>query len=749
MININTSKTIKIDKNRQIHSRRHGMLSFNGLVIILALLSCCSSMVIAEQEFADNSAVIQLLANAPENSWVRLNANQYQDVWTPFQQRALPHNQNVFLAGTPHSVIEAWSSMAWDSNRGNLIFWGGGHANYTGNEVYLWSANTLNWQRASLPSAIKQVDPKLNINWFETVGGVFDAPISSHTYDNSEFLPIADRFITFGGASYTLASAFIHSDNINRNTGPYLWNPALAGANKTGGKAGTQVNASAFPNVAGGKMWQNRDNLPQPFPNIRSEVLEETSAYTQINGKDVILFTHQQQLIQYTIIDITNPFIDTYRVVGESDGFRYSGQGAGAFDADRNIYVRSAGDDLVYWDLNESAPVSFPANVNNPDEFDFSRLVDYGMDFDPVRKIFLLWGGDSEVWTLTTPDNLTTAWQLNKLSDGSSSQHAPEFSHLNGLVGVFPLKFSGILGKWKYIRALDVFIGVADPLTGDIWAYKPENWSRSNNLPPQLSPPGISCDTLVCGSRTGTVQMGSNITTQEFMMPLPETPVIITGIPTTNGTQPGVIQVRNVTNSNFQIQFKEWNYLDLFHLQESAGYIALLPGTYQLEDGGVLEVGSFQISDTGNWQSIELANSFDDNPSVFLTIQTMNGGDTVTPRIRNISDHSFEVALFEQESLMHSDHLLENVGYLAIYSPDKTGLMSVSSQSLSYSLTNLNLGLQPQTVFGQTIYLQEEQSADDETLHHASETVLLMQLGDSLFGQIASNIGFDTISLHR
>jgi hypothetical protein len=204
-----------------------------------------------------------------------------------------------------------------------------------------------------------------------------------------------------------------------------------------------------------------------------------------------------------------------------------------------------------------------------------------------------------------------------------------------------------------------------------------------------------------------------------------------------------------VTNTNFQIQFKEWNYLDRFHLQETAGYIALLAGTYQLEDGTILEVGSFQISDTGNWKSIELNNSFDDNPSVLLTIQSMNGGDTVTPRIRNISDHSFEAALFEQESLMHSDHLLETVGYLAIHSPDKTGLMPISSQLLSYSLATLEIGLKSETVFEQTIHLQEEQSADDEILHHASETVILMQLGDSLFGQIASNTGFDTISLHR
>jgi hypothetical protein len=38
----------------------------------------------------------------------------------------------------PGSILKAWSSFAWDSNRGDVILWGGGHANYGGNAVYRW-----------------------------------------------------------------------------------------------------------------------------------------------------------------------------------------------------------------------------------------------------------------------------------------------------------------------------------------------------------------------------------------------------------------------------------------------------------------------------------------------------------------------------------------------------------------------------------------------------------------------------------
>src|SRR5262249_44521284 len=131
----------------------------------------------------------QKLTDSSDASWVKLNLNQFVDVWTPAEDRP--------FFGSPDRVISAWSSMAWDPNRGDLIFWGGGHANYGGNEVYRWRSSTLSWERASLPSALVQTS---SYPTYETADGVMNAPIASHTYDNQEFLPIVDRFVTLGGA---------------------------------------------------------------------------------------------------------------------------------------------------------------------------------------------------------------------------------------------------------------------------------------------------------------------------------------------------------------------------------------------------------------------------------------------------------------------------------------------------------------------------------------------------------------------
>ncbi len=147
--------------------------------------------------------------------------------------------------------------MAFDSNRGDLIFWGGGHENYCGNEVYRFRLSTLKWERASLPSAIYS---PLGDKQFAAVDGALRAPTSSHTYDNQEFLPQLDRFITFGGAKYNIKAKFVLEDGVTA-TGPYLWDPSRANPQLVGGTTGSHVSPSAYPDVFGGEMWDNRNTI--------------------------------------------------------------------------------------------------------------------------------------------------------------------------------------------------------------------------------------------------------------------------------------------------------------------------------------------------------------------------------------------------------------------------------------------------------------------------------------------------------
>src|SRR5690606_22032176 len=96
---------------------------------------------------------------------------------------------------------------------------------------------------------------------FETVDGYEHSPISSHAYDNLEFLEIADRMINFGGAAWNTGAGFVESDGVTK-TGPYLWDPSKADPNAVGGLTGSHVNAAMHPEVVGGEMWENRENWP-------------------------------------------------------------------------------------------------------------------------------------------------------------------------------------------------------------------------------------------------------------------------------------------------------------------------------------------------------------------------------------------------------------------------------------------------------------------------------------------------------
>ena len=88
------------------------------------------------------------------------------------------------------------------------------------------------------------------------------------------------------------------------------------------------------------------------------------------------------------------------------------------------------------------------------------------MDYDPVREQYVIWKGDASIWYLKAPEVLSASgWTVEKAPVSSSP--APTIPNL----------FTGVLGKWDYVDQYDVFIGVNNAHTGDIWIYKPEGWS--------------------------------------------------------------------------------------------------------------------------------------------------------------------------------------------------------------------------------------------------------------------------------
>lgn len=98
--------------------------------------------------------------------------------------------------GSFSAIMEAWSGGTYDTKRDRLIVWGGGHGDYSGNELYTFDVNTLAWSRAS--------DPSMNVGGDERSGVYPDGkPRSQHTYDHIVYVPSIDRFCSLGaGGTY-------------------------------------------------------------------------------------------------------------------------------------------------------------------------------------------------------------------------------------------------------------------------------------------------------------------------------------------------------------------------------------------------------------------------------------------------------------------------------------------------------------------------------------------------------------------
>ncbi len=404
-----------------------------------------------------------IIAGLAENEWVRLNTNSFQDVWTPAELRA--------GNGNPRSVIQAWSAATWDSNRNDYIFTGGGHANYGGNEVYRWSSATLEWERASLPSEIVNVQG----SQYETVDGYENTPISSHLYDNLEFLDGADRMVSFGGAAYNTGGGFITTDE-SMNTGPYFWNPALGDPDQVGGLTGSHVDPANNTGIVGGNMWENRQTSETtgPYPD---RMLNGVTDYAVVNGVETVFVGEGDgHLYQYSVPDVGDASQDSWTQVGRFWS-AFSGAGAGAYSAADNIFVRTAGGFFTYWDL-DTAGAGNNNVLFNPTDLTggFSLDATYGMEYDPVRDRFVLWDGEADVWYLTAPDTglSATGWEIER-APTSTVQDVP----------TTPSVFTGVLGKWDYVDDYDIFVGVVDDITGDVWAYKPEGWDPANGLDTQ------------------------------------------------------------------------------------------------------------------------------------------------------------------------------------------------------------------------------------------------------------------------
>ncbi len=263
--------------------------------------------------------------------------------------------------------------------------------------------------------------------------------------------------------------------------------------------------------------------------------------------------------------------------------------------------------------------------------------------------------------------------------------------------------------------------------------------------PPATVTVTISEVTATLRFETGELQVTSAWQPVAFDAPFRQ-PVVIARATGLSDPDPGVIRVRNVTTTGFEVRFQEWDSLDGDHGAETVTYMAMEQGSFTLDNGTMIEAGCFPATAVGTFAPVAFVKPMHRVPVVMTAIQTVNESDAVTTRLRNITALGFEIMMQEQEA-NPAAHAAETGCYIA-WEPsagtmgDMLYEVTASGDEITHNPANMTYSVQfprpplllaemestdgadtavlrvtANSVTGATLMIQEERSRDAEQYH--------------------------------
>ncbi len=261
---------------------------------------------------------------------------------------------NPVPPGNPQAVMDAWSGGAFDGKRGRLLVWGGGHGDYSGNELYAFDVESLKWSRLSAAST--------DVGGDEKSGTYPDGlPRSRHTYNSIQYLPGIDRFCAFGAAgmypSGQLGTA--RTDCFDFATSKWV----RMADTKTNGIA----NFSAYDPVSGA-LWAGKGTLTRFDPANDSW------------GKQTE-FDNDIEWTNYLTLEA---------------------------DPDRRLLVAVGAGHTYTYDISNTVGPIVPKALATKGDTTIEAAGGPGLAYDPVGKRITGWAGGGDVFTLDIGDNRWT-----------------------------------------------------------------------------------------------------------------------------------------------------------------------------------------------------------------------------------------------------------------------------------------------------------------------------------------------------
>jgi hypothetical protein len=360
------------------------------------------------------SANEQVLVDMPADSWTSAPSSDLMTLCAPVEKQF----PGIRLVSGCFMIAAAWGGGAWDSTHRKMIVWGGGHADYGGNEVYAFDVASFAWERLTDPTLPPfNEDPLHDGN-----------PVSRHTYSGLQWLPDEERFFAIGGAM---------SESGNGTNVTWAFD----------------VEAATWTNLA----------PPEPPPVSYSH----STAVDLANG--TVMLRVAQSLWSYDIAGNAWSKLMDFGYPPEWPDFERGGDKSGVVDPTRGIFWSFGSNDHLVYDIAGNALVHTEWVTTGGGVYDNSaELADYpeqwfttgggdiisakapGVDYDAKADAIVAWNGGA-------PYSLDLASKTWTVMSGDGAPAMPTGT--------------GTYGRWRYVSAYNVFI-LVNNLDEDVYFYK-------------------------------------------------------------------------------------------------------------------------------------------------------------------------------------------------------------------------------------------------------------------------------------
>jgi hypothetical protein len=340
------------------------------------------------------------------------------------------------------NVIRSWSGAIADTTANRLLLWGGGHANYFGNEIYSLNLNDN-------PVTLTRLkDPTIPTNFADASncidgippGSPDFAPNSRSSYGGMAFIPSPYQLYITGGAlacqqgDQSLNTWTISLSNLSNSSTWVHANPTLAGP---------------LPGSNGGFTY---GNIADYDPNSGLVFLSDSAA----------IYTYNLQTNTYTRITPPQGFITSFYLSGAIDPSRKlfvlmgrcpsgaCGPGDGVFVADISNPTATTQQDWTAATMLDPNCAEFlsggvdPIGPGNP-----------GFAFDSVANDFVGWPNQGNPVYILTPDPANSRLTCQKQTFPNGP---PNSAHTTAGAN----SSNGTFGRFRYFPGPDVFVLVND-----------------------------------------------------------------------------------------------------------------------------------------------------------------------------------------------------------------------------------------------------------------------------------------------